>query len=779
MLSFQRKKKRQDDNGNKAASAAAEPPPQPVSSVLRKLEESAYGMKKEYKLTRTTGQPLGLGLAMDSAESGGRAVIYAVRPNSIAHTVGLPSNTFLTAIDGKSTSGYTLDDVQRGISDAVTSKDYVMLEIAVPADPNAPSAAESAVAALLNDEAPSAAEAAAMEEAAARLKDSETVEVTPPVGVLESPDLKASAPTEAPPDVSDTADAEGDGAATTSMPPKPRPLAPRRSVSFIGMPPTEPDTDGVQALVAMSSATPGEVQTFSFIGASSLGILLAPDSKGRAVIYAVREGSTAEARGIMAPCFLVAVNGTKGPGFDKSAFASDSTGVGGVQRLLVEALTNHQPIHLDVSMPLQPGEELKAAAAKEEEEEEEAMELSQEEAEPPAAAEPIAPESPTRSPSKTLGEIPTGLPPAPAAEAPSAAPTPLAAPPAATPSTAVHPVEAEGLQVLDAIVQSEPGVGVTIVISGAKSLGFALALDARGRTVLYAVRKDSVADQHGVAAPSFLMMFNGTSTAGMSLSAVQSGLFNCLKSSDPMTLTLAPPVDAATAVALEEASEKSALAAGRTSGASIAETAAAIDAANLKKRVSFERQEGPPGTPGGGPSNAQQPPATPPTPASGAAAPSPSPRLSIQPSFPKAQYNAGHAELRAGLRLLSPKVGDNGNGEGEQSAVEVRLGLGINTGAGVKDNSVGFKALGCGLQVGQRTGVSFFDNEVVIDFKRLWGGESSSRGPVDGSHVDDSSYSLLSCIQSPSKKQNGVPQIEITNKGSPSPLKMGTTPNVP
>ena len=32
-------------------------------------------------------------------------------------------------------------------------------------------------------------------------------------------------------------------------------------------------------------------------------------------------------------------------------------------------------------------------------------------------------------------------------------------------------------------------------------------------------------------------------------------------------------------------------------------------------------------------------------------------------------------------------------------AAQVKLGLGINTGAGVKDGSVGFKALGCGLQV--------------------------------------------------------------------------------
>ena len=71
--------------------------------------------------------------------------------------------------------------------------------------------------------------------------------------------------------------------------------------------------------------------------------------------------------------------------------------------------------------------------------------------------------------------------------------------------------------------------------------------------------------------------------------------------------------------------------------------------------------------------------------------------------------------------------------------VEVRLGLGINTGAGIKDNSVGFKALGCGLQVGQRTGVSFFDNEITVDFKRLFGSgeEEEAAAANDGANGDD------------------------------------------
>ena len=108
-------------------------------------------------------------------------------------------------------------------------------------------------------------------------------------------------------------------------------------------------------------------------------------------------------------------------------------------------------------------------------------------------------------------------------------------------------------------------------------------------------------------------------------------------------------------------------------------------------------------------------------------------RLSVQPSFPKAKVDDSGAELRAGFRFFSSGagIGDDATPDesGEESAFAVKLGLGINTGAGVKDNSVGFKALGCGLQLGQRTGISLFDNEVVIDFGRLFGGGSSSNDP--------------------------------------------------
>ena len=82
---------------------------------------------------------------------------------------------------------------------------------------------------------------------------------------------------------------------------------------------------------------------------------------------------------------------------------------------------------------------------------------------------------------------------------------------------------------------------------------------------------------------------------------------------------------------------------------------------------------------------------------------------------------------------------------------QVRLGLGINTGAGVKDGSVGAKILGCGLQLGQKTGVSLFDNEVVVDFGKLF---SSKNGPDGEEDELAGELSLLSCM-APHKPKSG------------------------
>ena len=65
-----------------------------------KMKEHSFGERQSFTLNRTPGKPLGLGLAMDSAsDTGGRAVIYAVRPESSANAAGLPSNSFLAAVE--------------------------------------------------------------------------------------------------------------------------------------------------------------------------------------------------------------------------------------------------------------------------------------------------------------------------------------------------------------------------------------------------------------------------------------------------------------------------------------------------------------------------------------------------------------------------------------------------------------------------------------------------------------------------------------------------------
>ena len=87
----------------------------------------------------------------------------------------------------------------------------------------------------------------------------------------------------------------------------------------------------------------------------------------------------------------------------------------------------------------------------------------------------------------------------------------------------------------------------------------------------------------------------------------------------------------------------------------------------------------------------------------------------LSPSFPKTVVSPTpgdmHAEWRAGLTFYdqSPNNGP----------VDLKLGLGITTGGGIKDGAVALKALGCGVQLGSKVGVSVFDNEVSFDFRRL------------------------------------------------------------
>ena len=68
----------------------------------------------------------------------------------------------------------------------------------------------------------------------------------------------------------------------------------------------------------------------------------------------------------------------------------------------------------------------------------------------------------------------------------------------------------------------------------------------------------------------------------------------------------------------------------------------------------------------------------------------------------------GLLEAQAGVQLA----------EGAAGAVDFKAGLGITTGAGIKDDSASFKLFGCGISVGRKLGVSFFDNEIGVDLAK-------------------------------------------------------------
>lgn len=51
----------------------------------------------------------------------------------------------------------------------------------------------------------------------------------------------------------------------------------------------------------------------------------------------------------------------------------------------------------------------------------------------------------------------------------------------------------------------------------------------------------------------------------------------------------------------------------------------------------------------------------------------------------------------------------------ELNAMYGCTGLGISTGAGIKDDSVALKVLGCGITLGRKISMSFLDSEVGLD----------------------------------------------------------------
>ena len=288
MLSFNRKKKR-EASGTAAADVtspgASASSPQPVSALLKKMQTQSQGARHSYTLSREEGKPLGVGLAMDSAaETGGRAVIYAVRDGSSASSSGLQSSCFLTAVDGQETAGLGLDEIQRLISEAVQGKDSVVLEVAIATDVPPPSTAESIIEAMLAGDGPTDEELAAASAKAAAAKAAAEVTAPGPISaapvaaaddhsvvlrVLGSP-AAATAPAgaiEAGATESAVSAAEASSPTISSaaavMRAATAAIAIRKAVTFTGVPPTEPDSAGVQALVAMSTASPGISITYT------------------------------------------------------------------------------------------------------------------------------------------------------------------------------------------------------------------------------------------------------------------------------------------------------------------------------------------------------------------------------------------------------------------------------------------------------------------------------------------------------------------------------------
>ena len=79
----------------------------------------------------------------------------------------------------------------------------------------------------------------------------------------------------------------------------------------------------------------------------------------------------------------------------------------------------------------------------------------------------------------------------------------------------------------------------------------------------------------------------------------------------------------------------------------------------------------------------------------------------------EAHYEVSQAFMGAGASICL--VG------GQVSIFNFKLGAGVSTGAGIKDDSVSVKVLGCGVTVGRKVGISVFGSEFGVDFGKLFG----------------------------------------------------------
>ena len=279
------------------------------------------------------------------------------------------------------------------------------------------------------------------------------------------------------------------------------------------------------ALAKMLSAEPGlPISLHTLPAGQLLGVALATDTatvKGRAVVYAVRHGSAAELAGVRPFTFLTAINGQPTAGLDLDT----------VQALIDIAIEANAPITL----------ELAAAAAQ-------------------GTASTNAPMTPTRV-SPPAPKLPSPMQPSsPAASTPpptvddtmpaTSSPARNVTPPTLVRSPSRLTAQFSGGTVLEThevtqtvtnMARAEPGLVSTYFFEGGIRLGICIAADARGRTVIFALRSGSAAHELGLPTPSFLVAICGTPALEMGVELVQHISAEALEAESPIDLEVAAP----------------------------------------------------------------------------------------------------------------------------------------------------------------------------------------------------------------------------------------------
>ena len=150
-------------------------------------------------------------------------------------------------------------------------------------------------------------------------------------------------------------------------------------------------------------------------------------------------------------------------------------------------------------------------------------------------------------------------------------------------------------------------------------------------------------------------------------------------------------------------------------------------------------------------------------------------------------HSGGHVEFEGGIVLA------HGGGDAEdRNALNYTLAVGVTTGAGIKDDSASIKLLGCGITVGRKMSMSFFDSEVGVDLGKVnkdrkekgqlffWE-DKDEDGKLDGEGdspraQDTESRKTPLSPGSPSSPRSGENALFLTPGRSPVRLRAKTVP---